>query len=204
MSKKFISSMALVAILSGSAIPTYANAAELNPTAIEQKVDLETNSISDYNINIDKDSNKINIEQNKSIEMKTIENDQQEGIQTYSLSDVVKAGKDFIRNSWNKFATQAIRRISDIGNFSFNLRLDLHIDNYTVEAKKEYVGTGYHTSGQLVSKVQRLLKERGYSVTVDGIWGSKTKSAVQSLQKAKGLSADGIVGPATWDALVQQ
>ena len=39
-------------------------------------------------------------------------------------------------------------------------------------------------------------------LTVDGIFGSKTKKAVAAFQFAKGLSADGICGPKTWAALI--
>ena len=39
-------------------------------------------------------------------------------------------------------------------------------------------------------------------VTVDGIFGQKTKKAVKQLQALKGLTQDGIVGPRTWDALL--
>lgn len=39
-------------------------------------------------------------------------------------------------------------------------------------------------------------------LTVDGIYGSKTKKAVAAYQASKGLSADGICGPKTWAALI--
>lgn len=39
-------------------------------------------------------------------------------------------------------------------------------------------------------------------LTVDGIYGSKTKNAVAAYQSAKMLEADGICGPKTWDALI--
>lgn len=51
---------------------------------------------------------------------------------------------------------------------------------------------------------------RGYEVKqlqqklnlyVDGIFGALTEEAVRAFQKSKGLTADGIVGPKTWDAL---
>jgi len=46
--------------------------------------------------------------------------------------------------------------------------------------------------------VQKKLKQWGYySGKVDGINGPKTKSAVKAFQKKYGLTADGIVGPAT-------
>lgn len=39
--------------------------------------------------------------------------------------------------------------------------------------------------------------------TVDGIYGSRTEEAVRTFQRIFGLTPDGIVGPATWYALVR-
>lgn len=50
--------------------------------------------------------------------------------------------------------------------------------------------------------VQYLLRNRGYSLTVDGYFGSGTESTVKSFQRSKGLSQDGIVGTNTWSALI--
>ncbi|MDP4551052.1 peptidoglycan-binding protein [Alkalihalobacillus macyae] len=43
--------------------------------------------------------------------------------------------------------------------------------------------------------------QRGVNVTPDGIFGPNTESAVKRYQARKGLSVDGIVGPATWNML---
>lgn len=58
------------------------------------------------------------------------------------------------------------------------------------------------SSGDKVRAAQTLLVKNGRSVTVDGIFGSGTKSAVVNFQSAHGLTADGIVGPNTWQHLV--
>ncbi|HEX6291954.1 MAG TPA: peptidoglycan-binding protein [Herpetosiphonaceae bacterium] len=58
------------------------------------------------------------------------------------------------------------------------------------------------STGDAVRGVQTLLVKNGRSVAVDGIFGSGTKSAVVNFQSAHGLSADGIVGPITWEHLV--
>lgn len=56
--------------------------------------------------------------------------------------------------------------------------------------------------GAEVHAIQHLLRAHGYSLTVDGIFGNKTRAEVQAFQAAKGLSADGIVGAKTWNALI--
>ena len=56
--------------------------------------------------------------------------------------------------------------------------------------------------GDDVKAVQNKLNSLGYNCgTADGYYGNATKSAVISFQSAKGLTADGEVGPATWNAL---
>ncbi len=60
------------------------------------------------------------------------------------------------------------------------------------------------STGPEVKELQRLLINTGFSVSssgVDGIFGVGTENAVKRFQASKGLSKDGIVGPATWSAL---
>ena len=53
-----------------------------------------------------------------------------------------------------------------------------------------------------VTAVQQALKEKGYyDYTVDGIFGTRTQSAVKSFQRDNGLEADGIAGEKTLKAL---
>lgn len=54
------------------------------------------------------------------------------------------------------------------------------------------------SKGQKVKEVQTRLKNWGYYTgSVDGIYGPKTVAAVKYFQRKNGLTADGIVGPAT-------
>jgi L,D-transpeptidase ErfK/SrfK len=56
--------------------------------------------------------------------------------------------------------------------------------------------------GPDVSQVQSLLAVLGfYSGDVDGYFGPQTRAAVVAFQKSQGLTADGIVGPQTYQAL---
>jgi peptidoglycan hydrolase-like protein with peptidoglycan-binding domain len=56
--------------------------------------------------------------------------------------------------------------------------------------------------GTNVRKVQYLLRERGQSVGVDGVFGQQTDGAVRAFQGSVGLAVDGIVGPDTWSKLI--
>lgn len=56
--------------------------------------------------------------------------------------------------------------------------------------------------GDEVKTLQAALNEAGYDCgAADGIFGKKTKAAVQAFQKAHALSVDGICGRQTWTAL---
>ena len=57
-------------------------------------------------------------------------------------------------------------------------------------------------TGGEVKEVQRRLKKWGYyNGSVDGVFGVGTRAAVIAFQKKNGLTADGIVGTATFQAL---
>ena len=56
--------------------------------------------------------------------------------------------------------------------------------------------------GEEVKKLQQTLKDSGYDVgNVDGIYGQKTKEAVEKYQKDNGLKVDGIAGAETLSKL---
>ena len=59
----------------------------------------------------------------------------------------------------------------------------------------------YGSRGDDVKALQNALNAAGYSLDVDGIFGSKTQAAVKQYQKSQGLTVDGIVGKNTWGAL---
>jgi peptidoglycan hydrolase-like protein with peptidoglycan-binding domain len=57
--------------------------------------------------------------------------------------------------------------------------------------------------GDDVRAAQQRLLELGYTQVgeVDGIFGTNTQQAVRAFQTARGLDADGVIGPMTWNAL---
>ena len=64
------------------------------------------------------------------------------------------------------------------------------------------VATGHN--GRPVKTLQFLLRARGHTVTVDGVFGPQTDAAVKAFQTSKGLAANGTVDPNTWTALIIQ
>jgi peptidoglycan hydrolase-like protein with peptidoglycan-binding domain len=60
-----------------------------------------------------------------------------------------------------------------------------------------------------VLKLQGLLVAHGYTLVgnrcgIDGIFGAGTTRAVRSFQSSHRLAPDGVVGPKTWRALIEQ
>ena len=52
-----------------------------------------------------------------------------------------------------------------------------------------------------VKKIQMQLKVNGYTLDINGNFDADTEAAVKQFQQDKGLSMDGIFGPATYKAL---
>ncbi len=64
-----------------------------------------------------------------------------------------------------------------------------------------------HTSPELrdeVKELQQKLKEEGFSIDADGLFGRDTETAVKRFQRDQNLDDDGIVGPKTWARLLQE
>ena len=60
------------------------------------------------------------------------------------------------------------------------------------------------SNGDAVRAVQSQMHSRGggAAIVIDGVFGSLTHDAVRAFQALLGLSVDGIVGPQTWNYLV--
>ena len=59
----------------------------------------------------------------------------------------------------------------------------------------------YGATGADVKELQSALNRAGYSLTVDGVFGAKTTTALKDFQSKHGLTVDGIAGPNTWAKL---
>ena len=69
---------------------------------------------------------------------------------------------------------------------------------YTVMAD---LGEG--AQGDMVVWIQEHLIGAGYAIGVNGNFGAQTLADVQAFQTTHGLTADGVIGPATWQALLR-
>lgn len=70
------------------------------------------------------------------------------------------------------------------------------LDRYAAAAPVLSRGAG----GAAVLDLQSLLTADGFPCSLDGHFGPATFAAVQALQRSRGLAADGVVGPQTWQA----
>ena len=74
------------------------------------------------------------------------------------------------------------------------------VQEYQIQSQSALSQMG--SRGTEVTAIQEKLKEYGlYNGNIDGIYGSATREAVIRYQKANGLTADGIAGPATLKSL---
>jgi len=65
-------------------------------------------------------------------------------------------------------------------------------------------GTGFGGYDKEVASVQKMLKDLGYyKGNIDGQFGSLTLGAVKNFQKDYNLMVDGIVGPNTFNKLLE-
>ncbi len=66
------------------------------------------------------------------------------------------------------------------------------------------VGATFHPGdqGEEISRIQQHLEKLGYQVSADGVYGPNTENAIRAFQKDRGLDIDGVMGPATYQALL--
>lgn len=68
-----------------------------------------------------------------------------------------------------------------------------------VASKRPMIRQGW--VGEHVRHLQKCLKEYGFDLKIDGIFGPKTAGQVKQFQAANGLTPDGVVGPKSWYVL---
>jgi len=58
------------------------------------------------------------------------------------------------------------------------------------------------SKGTMVRKLQQQLKERGYDLVCDGVFGNKTLEMVRAFQADNRIAVDGVVGKNTWSKVI--
>ena len=102
------------------------------------------------------------------------------------------------RATWNSISRiyVAVTRLAELDGESEPLPSDRPGNILRQGDRGQYV--------QLAQYFLRVIANYYYAVrpiSIDGIFGAATKSAVTDFQKHFGLAADGIIGPATWNSL---
>jgi hypothetical protein len=60
--------------------------------------------------------------------------------------------------------------------------------------------SGYVSHRADLKRWQQRMKDRGWTISVDGLYGKTTASVAKAFQRQKGLSPDGLIGASTWAA----
>jgi len=63
-----------------------------------------------------------------------------------------------------------------------------------------YSVSGYYSHRADLKRWQQRMRDRGWVITVDGLYGDQTKLVARTFQSEKRLSVDGLIGAATWKA----
>jgi peptidoglycan hydrolase-like protein with peptidoglycan-binding domain len=64
----------------------------------------------------------------------------------------------------------------------------------------DYFGQGHNARHADVKVWQEQMAQRGWKISIDGIYGAGSEKVCRSFQSEKGLGVDGKVGPTTWAA----
>ncbi len=88
----------------------------------------------------------------------------------------------------------------------YDVRIDSPFREDEFEAAFEAEGSSQPTlrrgaRGGAVAHLQAALTAAGFPTVTDGDFGAATERSVRAFQSARGMDADGIVGPNTWSAL---
>lgn len=60
--------------------------------------------------------------------------------------------------------------------------------------------SGFYGHRDDLKRWQQRMKDRGWTITPDGLYGDATRSVAIAFQREKGLTPDGLIGTATWSA----
>jgi len=108
-----------------------------------------------------------------------------------------QTGKEICKRSYYRYSKGWTYVLRYKGNNATD-QTEKEVKKVTIELTELSKGS----KGSEVKSLQRLLNGKGYSLSIDGDFGTKTNIAVRDYQKAHSLTVDGIVGKNTWTALL--
>lgn len=131
----------------------------------------------------------------------------QNGIYTVKSGDTLWGlSEKFLGAGWRYFE---IKKLNGLTSDNLKPGMELKVPGQYVEApaadEKCAVKLPILTYGDVsttVRKVQAILNSSGYSIAVDGDFGSETKQVILQLQRSSGISETGKVDEKTWEALL--
>lgn len=89
--------------------------------------------------------------------------------------------------------------IADTGNISITKKRGIPLSTrYPRTQNQPMPVISFGSSGISVRALQKLLIANGYGMTIDGVFGPVTETAVKAFQNRRRLSTDGVVGQKTW------
>lgn len=162
----------------------------------------QTNKDVNQNLNLNSDKKTNDTNENNTITNNSEEIKQEsETMPLYRSGGLTRFIKRAVKIFWR--ISDSIETFEKIWNGTKKLVTSFYDKDTNVRTNPTYnlVGDGLQTIGGNVTEVQKLLNQNGHALAEDGIWGPKTKEAVKTFQRSKGLSPDGIVGYHTWNAL---
>ena len=103
--------------------------------------------------------------------------------------------------TWNKIAYiyVAVTRLAELGSEDIPLPAERPTGTLRRGSSGETVRLA-----QYFLRVAALYDESIPPITIDGVYGADTENAVRAFQQTQGLTADGIIGSATWNALYER
>lgn len=129
----------------------------------------------------------------------------------YMLQELLKE-QDFVIEIDGNFGPKTERAVKNLQH-QLNLKADGIVYNKTwtalINAKpgvgaQEFEVLQLNDRGDAVEKLQRLLNLKKSTIEIDGIFGKKTKTAVETFQEKHHSTANGIVGKNTWNSLIEK
>lgn len=148
------------------------------------------------------------------------------------IESYISTRKDWLKNNKNNLLKKCIYRMDSLQEIirmgNWNLSLPLTVKGVQINIDSLIIGSTIVSNssdvkaeneedqkrllrleeplleGEDVLQIQEALNNKGYSVTLDGIYGIDTKNSIMAFQRSNNLIVDGIVGPSTRNCLLEK